>query len=59
MSARTIMRRTARIPAAAHRAVAHLWDTLDWLNPWHDVDTFGEHEEDPHHGQEQHLSLHL
>ena len=60
MTARKMMRRAARIPAAAYTATAYLWDTLDWLNPWqHDASTTSELDDDYQHGEQQHLSLHL
>jgi len=35
------MRRVGRLPAEAYAAAsAYLFDTLDWMNPWH-------HEPDP------------
>jgi len=34
-AAKQIMRRAARLPAAAYQAVEFLSHTLDWLNPWH------------------------
>ena len=41
MAARKIMRRVGRLPAEAYAAAsAYLFDTLDWMNPWH-------HEPDP------------
>jgi hypothetical protein len=56
MTARKIVRRAARIPAAATAAVAYLWDTLDWLNPWHhDASSTDELGDDC----QNHLSLHL
>lgn len=59
-TARKMMPRAARIPAAAYRATAYLWDTLDWLNPWrHDASTTGELDDDYQYGEQQHLSLHL
>ena len=58
-SATSIMRRTVRIPAAAY-AAAYLWDTLDWLNPWHqDVSSAGEMDDDCQPADQNHLSLHL
>ena len=60
MTARKIIRRAARIPAAAYAATAYLWDTLDCLNPWqHDASTTSELDDDYQHGEQQHLSLHL
>ena len=60
MTARKMMRRAARIPAAAYTATAYLWDTLDWLNPWqHDASSTSELDEDCQHGEQHHLSLHL
>jgi len=40
------MNRAADIPAAAYAASAFLFDTLDWLNPWHGHDLPGAHEID-------------
>jgi hypothetical protein len=61
MTARKIMRRTARIPSAAYAAAtSYLWDTLDWLNPCrYEVGSAGEPDEDLQHGEQHHLSPHL
>jgi hypothetical protein len=60
MAARKMMRRAARIPAAAYSATVYLWGTLDWLNPWqHDASSTSELDEDCQHGEQNHLSLHL
>lgn len=58
MTARTVVRRT-RIPAAAYRAAAYIWDTLDWLNPWHDAGSTNEVDADCQHSEQHYLSLHL
>jgi hypothetical protein len=43
MTAKKIMRRASRIPAAAYAtATAYLSDTLDWLNLWHHHDEVNE-----------------
>jgi hypothetical protein len=60
MAARKIMRRAARIPAAAYTATAYLWDTLDWLNPWHnETDSTSELNEDFHHTEQHYIYPHL
>jgi hypothetical protein len=35
LTARKIMRRTVRLPAAAYEAATFFSETLDWMNPWH------------------------
>jgi hypothetical protein len=58
--ARKITRPTVRLPAAAYEAAAFLWDTLDWLNPWHHgAANNGELNEDLHYTEPNHLSHHL
>lgn len=57
MTARKIMRRTARIPAAATAAVAYLWDTLDWLNQCHHTDSHLDEDFQP--APSDHLYPHL
>jgi hypothetical protein len=60
MAAAKIMRREARVPAAAYAAIAFLSETLDWLNPWHHpVGTNEVHEDVQNTDQHDHLSLHL
>ena len=50
--------RRDQIQEAVNRAVAYLWDTLDWLNPWqHEADS--EHDQELQHDHAHHLSLHL
>jgi len=39
MAAGKIVRRAVRIPAAAYAAATYLWDTLHWLNQWHQTDS--------------------
>lgn len=53
------MRRALRLPAAAY-AAAFLWDTLDWLNPWHnETANTGEFHEDFQPTEQNHLFPHL
>jgi hypothetical protein len=58
-AARSIVRRTVRIPAAAYRAIAFLSETLDWLNPWHSVDAAAELNGGVEPPPQQHLYPHL
>ena len=51
-----IVRRAARLPAAAHAAATYLWDTLDWLNQWHHQDDIAE---DVQPAPSEHLYPHL
>ena len=60
VTAMRIMRRTVRLPVMAY-AVASMWDTLDWLNPWECNDTFSTNEfgNGFHHTEPHDLSPHL
>jgi hypothetical protein len=61
MAARKIMRRAARIPAAAYVVATILPGNLDWLNPWQGHDMT--HTNDPGHLHEppptQHIYPHV
>ena len=58
LTARKVMRRTARLPAEAYvAATGYLSDTLDWLNQWHHHDSGKD--EDFHAHQGDHLYPHL
>jgi hypothetical protein len=56
-AARNMLRRVVRLPAIASAAEL-LWDTLDWLNPWHHHDAAGTNEIDEglHYTEHDHLS---
>lgn len=54
-----IVPRAPQLPAEAYAtATAYLWDTLDWLNPWHHHDA-GSDMEHHDHAPANHLTLHL
>lgn len=59
MAATKILRPSLRLPDAAYVATTYLFDTLDWLNPWHEPIWMQEMEEEFHYPDgHQHLFLH-
>jgi hypothetical protein len=60
LEAVNVMRRSLRLPAAAH-AAAFMWDTLHWLHLWHWNDpasTQEAYDDDFHYAEQHHLSPH-
>lgn len=45
-AARKLFHHSSRIPPAAYAKPALLWNTLDWLNPWHTESIVTAHESD-------------
>ncbi|WP_263356146.1 hypothetical protein [Acidicapsa ligni] len=39
-TAKKIMRRVPKLPAPVYAATSFLSHTLDWMNPWHDFNSF-------------------
>jgi len=54
-----IMRRAVRLPARAYARAPFLFDTLDWLNPWHhETHNTSALDADLHRADANHLSHH-